>query len=757
MNNNQSKNKILKSLIKNHKHVICIALIIAFLAIAVLCFPASYVRFLEALRDLGLSIANFFVTLFTGKGINCTVNDLSAVSLQDLGLLPERWDFFLVKCKLYFRALITGNNLTNYAIAVSDFLFYVCYGILILIPIAALLTLIAWLTLRKKSTDDTESKPLKIFLRVTKYMYIPVKKWIKNFIGFVKKRKVYPIICLIEWLLVFNIATIVIELFAYYFYYIITFDTSTLYLQFYKLFLDLAVPLTTVPVWIMAIIGLILFNLYRHHRAIQKLYAIEDADEEMAQDLPIASLITGPMGTKKTTLATDLALTFNKIFRDVALKKLIENDLKFPNFPWIRLERYIKKGMENHTVYNLATARDVVRRLRHIHDNIYPNAAKAAFSALKKHCGYEYDDLYFGYDVERYGFYYFDQLEQKSLYDVMEDYAQLYFIYVIECTLIISSYSVRVDDFKDDIGNFPIWNIDFFRKDIEEIQTHTKRSNIIDFDALRLGKRVVENNYLKDALDFGIILITEIGKERGNKNTVVGRRITDPTANQLNDLFTIDVKMCRHRATVDNYPFVVFIMDEQRAASLNADTSELCDILYICDSSDFNICTPLFALDELVYTFTTDVYNKFFLKDRHNKAGNTLTRHIIKNCYNAIREHHIKIFNRYSVCNLNFTVQRGAMKGGEKTRRYRLIKWKIHSGRFATDALAGFYRKKTKRSKYGIVDFLQYSGKTATFEELDLQHSFFINDIKPVFNCNSTINSITDAECGGKKESKSKE
>ena len=78
-----------------------------------------------------------------------------------------------------------------------------------------------------------------------------------------------------------------------------------------------------------------------------------------------------------------------------------------------------------------------------------------------------------------------------------------------------------------------------------------------------------------------MVVISEVGKERGNnlENREM-KRNTDET-NQKNDLFNSWLKMCRHSATVDNYPFIKVFTDEQRPESWGADARDLCDIIYI--------------------------------------------------------------------------------------------------------------------------------------------------------------------------------
>ena len=70
------------------------------------------------------------------------------------------------------------------------------------------------------------------------------------------------------------------------------------------------------------------------------------------------------------------------------------------------------------------------------------------------------------------------------------------------------------------MGNFPLWNTDFFKRDSKVIDKISKHSHIVDFDALRLGQKVLKDNPKKDSFEFGIWGITELGKERKNTQSV---------------------------------------------------------------------------------------------------------------------------------------------------------------------------------------------------------------------------------------------
>lgn len=84
---------------------------------------------------------------------------------------------------------------------------------------------------------------------------------------------------------------------------------------------------------------------------------MENKDRGFINERPIVLMLCGTMGKKKTTIITDIALSQEIMLRDKAFEKILETDLKFPYFPWINLENSLKKAIENHSVYNLATCR----------------------------------------------------------------------------------------------------------------------------------------------------------------------------------------------------------------------------------------------------------------------------------------------------------------------------------------------------------------------------------------------------------------
>ena len=142
-----------------------------------------------------------------------------------------------------------------------------------------------------------------------------------------------------------------------------------------------------------------------------------------------------------------------------------------------------------------------------------------------------------------------------------------------------------------------MWAIDFFPEQTIERGRH---ANILDFDVLRLGKKVIENNPNAGSFEFGVVMISEVGKERGNMLDHREMKRNNDETNQKNDLFNSWLKMCRHSATVDFYPFVKVFLDEQRPESLGADARELCDIINVVSTGKNKLALPFYIFEEMI-------------------------------------------------------------------------------------------------------------------------------------------------------------
>lgn len=726
--------KFLGKLKKIHYfHYVNVLITFGFLALTVFVFGNVFIRFKESFIDLWNSLCFYVVELFElNYTVIPTVNEFSIVPMKPLFGLPETWEEFVVLWDKYWALWSTTENVQAYTLYLAEVLYNVSrILLLVVVPLVFILIISFRRYLSKQNNDyDIDSKFLVIYKRITKKVFIPIKRFILSYVDFNKQYSLYFKIWLFIWAVNFNLIVILIEFIAYYLYLVVSFDLINVYRQFYKLFCDLTVMFNFVPGIVWLVICFVIFNAVRKSIGYKTLNHMEAKNCGFINERPIVTMVCATMGKKKTTMITDMALSEEVILRDKAFEKILENDLKFPNFPWVNFENFLKNAIQNHFIYNLATIRKLIRHVTFLYE--FTSDDKATLKSVKrrlKRFGLDYDKPFFNYDYARYGLYYNDNLKLVHISEVLEIYAQLYFIYVMESSIILSNYSVRTDGIKQDIGNFPLRNDDFFRKDARYIDALSRHAKIMDFDMLRLGRKVLEDNPKKDTFEFGVVLITEVGKERKNNLTLQEVKVKEIFANQKNDGFNDSLKMIRHSATVDNYPFVKIITDEQRPESWGADARDLCEIVFIKESSTTRLAMPFFALTELVYGFFSNKFNNLYYEYRFNRADNTLFLYLIKKAFSALHNYYVRIYNTFGYCALNVSVENGTQDGEKKDKRYFLMHKKIYSKRFSTDCFSDFYYKRALRSSLGIEDLEEYKTEKATLFELETQNSYFMNDL----------------------------
>ena len=686
-----------------------VALTIAFILFGVFVFGVAYQRIFEALIDLYGGFKYYLCVLF-----GLPTNDLPSVTdyskvMEWTVILPSDFEGFKVNTTAYFSMLFSKENFLSWLSVTGAKVSVWAKVLTIFLPCVVVLIIVVkriYATLNTRHNKDTFL--LRIYKVVTRYTIEPLKRFLRQYFEFVKQHNSIWIIWLIIWVFNLNFATVITEFFAFYFYFAVSFDFKAIYTQIVKLFIDLQVIVKHVPLWIILIFVWLIFERWRKNLATAKLRRMENANRGFINDLPIVSMTCGSMGKKKTTIITDMALSQEVMFRNIAYGKLQETDMKFPYLGWIAFEMELRKCMEYGTVYNLATVKEWIKVKR---------------ARYEKH----HNDLLqlYGYDSERYGLYYRDGLKTSYIFDVLSTYAQLYFIYVIQNSLIVANYSIREDNRLIDGGNFPVWSTDFFSKNPRP----SRHAHILDFDILRLGKKVLENNPNAGSFEFGVVAITEVGKERGNNLELKEVKKGTEETNQKNDLFNSWLKMCRHSATVDNYPFIKVFTDEQRPSSWGADARELCDIVHIVSSGNTRLALPFFTIEDMLNEWLFNRFINLYEDFRFNRGDNTLLIYLLKKVTAFFYKRTVIAYNNYGYSISNIEKERGTMDGKTEKKKYYLMHKKIYSQRFSTDCFSDYFNELAKGTHIGMNDYTEYATEKASVQELKRQNSYFINSL----------------------------
>ncbi len=689
--------------------MITVILTASFAILGGFVFRSSYLRFWETLIELWTSIKFYFCEMFgIENDIVPTVIDFSKVFGAESSSLPSDFEGFKTDTTTYFDLLFSKENFMGWLKEVVYGLG--AFGKIATIAIPAIIVVVFAVKQIYGASNTKHNKdtlPLATFKAISKVTYQPIKRILTEYSAYIKEHSSIWITWLVIWVLNLNLASVFVGFLAYYLYFAMSYQFETLYTIFVKLGIDLNVIFTRFPWWLIVLAFLPIFEVIRQKIATRKLHHMEARNCGFIKELPIVSMTCGSMGKKKTTVITDMALSQEVMFRQKAFEILQTNDMKFPNFPWIEFELELQDCMRHRTVYNLATVK--------------------AWVNLKR-CRYERHldsslQLY-GYDAKKYGITYDDKLKVTTLFDVLETYAQAYFIYVIESSLLVTNYSIREDNVLMDESNFPMWNTDFFPK---RYRLNSKHAHILDFDVLRLGKKIVEENPRIGSFEFGVVVITEIGKERGNNLELKEVKKGTIETNQKNDLFNSWLKMCRHSATVDNYPFIKVFTDEQRPESWGADARDLADIVQIVKSGVSKITLPFFTIEEMLYEWTFNRFINLYYDFRYRRGDNTLLIYALKQVVSKIYTHYSRLYNRFGYCTLSVIKERGVMDGKQDKNHYYLMNKKIYSDRFSTDCFSDYFNDMATKTHTGLNDYLEYATEKASVDELKSQNSYFIN------------------------------
>lgn len=680
-----------------------------FILLGIFVFRQSYCRAIEALIDLFGGFKYYLCTLFEIETSGLpSVTEYSKV-IEWTAILPSDFENFKVNATEYFVALVSKENFLSWLSMSGNKIGIWAKVITILLPgIVGLFIVIKRLYASGNTKHNVDTVPLRIFKKASAVLYQPVKRFICGYIEFLRKHSGILTLWCVMWILHLNLASIIIAFFAYYFYFAVSFDVGSIYTQLVKMVLDLQPFFRFFPWWSLVIFAYVLFERFRKKVALNKLRKYEAKNCGFINELPIVSMTCGSMGKRKTTMITDMALSQEVMFRQKAFSILQKADMKFPFFPWICFEKELSACIEYGTVYNLATAKEWVALKR---------------SRFEKHRNCQWQ-LY-GYDCKRYGLEYDDALKTSELFDVLETYAQAFFIYVLQTSLIVANYSIRTDNRLLSEDNFPLWALDFFT----DGQKQSRHSHILDFDVLRLGKKILENNPKAGSFEFGVVAITEIGKERGNNLELKEVKKKNDETNQKNDLFNSWLKMCRHSATVDNFPFIKVFTDEQRPESWGADARDLCDIVNIVSAGDTKLALPFYTIEDMLSEMVFNRFTALYYDFRYRRGDNTLLVHILKSVTAWLWKRNARIYNKYGYSIVKVEKERGTMDGKAENKRYFLMNYKIYRKRFTTDCFSDYFNDMAKRSNVGIMDYLEYATEKASVEELKSQNSYFINGL----------------------------
>ena len=717
----------------NYRHFVACFLVAFSVFLALTRYELSYIRFAQNLSDLWNSVILYITQILFGIEdmdeviviIDIYDIDINKVFSFDIYEFLEKWD-------LYGEYLTSYKNFLNYCIFVLSYgslaasVFALILPILILVSKFVKRSYLSPGSIHDMYSDTDELSFFKCYFvpRIVNIYY-----WCVSFIDFMKENRYYVKILLVVWLFNLNLISIAFGLVAYYLFIISSFNVSTFPDAVIKLIIDLLITVNgaSLLLWGILIYAVILNRLKELAYFILEHHEMKNRG--FINSCPVCVMNCGTMGSGKTSAAVDMALSTSIMHKDKALDIMVKWDMRFPNFPWLRFENDLKKCYIKHLMRKEGADIDVS-------ETIF-NLASSKLWVLKQRDKYLLEPTManlWEYDINLYKSEYDTDLVIVDLFEALIIYSKAYLIYVAETSLIFGNISVREDIESDESAFLKLWNTDFFRRSPYESERASRFAHIFDFDMFRLGKKMVEDNKNSMAFEFGVVVLSEIGKER--KNNLENRELKKKSeeCNQNNDLFNTSLKMIRHRATVDNYCFVRILTDEQRPESWGADARDVCSVLNIAEKTELKVLYKGLFFDGFIHDIIYPKFHDFYLKMRNLRGDNTLLVYLLKNMNSFFECRYERLENRFGYYELSIEMQSGTLDGEKKTISYYLSRKKAYSGRYSTDCYFGFFEPMAAKSGISLYEFVTYRSIQQERDEMQLQNSFFISDMSKYTN-----------------------
>lgn len=721
--------------------LLSVMLLLVSLLYAVLYFHGVALRLWQSIKDLGLSAAYYVTELFFPGWLSGTITPtVQNIPSGVTEVLPGEYAGFKEKFIEFLKLLIEKENLQGFFGGIAGMLKPLLQVLILLILPTLCIVLLK--LMQKLKTDNNHggmTKPFQVWVKFEDKVIFPVIDFFKEYLSWLNEHRKIVLLLGLVWAYNLNALTILIEAFAYLFYFSAAGGDWKIYTQVAKLAIDLTPALTFLPKFVWVIVAYLIFNHIRRKIGFAVLDETEARNQEFLENHPGNLVIEGKPRVGKTLVNADMNLSQNIIFREKAHEKMFERRLEFPYFKWDVLEQTLKNFRKNIGNFNLPKLRGFLTKMREHYEGravLTPEEQEKFLTSVQK-LGYIGNNFIFDYDALRYGVEYDDNLRIVSIWDTVKKYAEEYYIYTCPTPLNIGNFSTREDIDWIDYGNHPLLVWDFFRSSPRESFARSKYSHNLIFDSLRLGKKIDPDEPYQNALEIGCIGITEAGKEFGNQNTNQGIEAKAKTANVKNDLLTTDMKMHSHGATIDYYTYFRIIMDEQRAASIMADITELGQVITLRTKSRPKIVMPGFAIEEGLYLWATEKYRTYSETYMNRHGGMNLRLYLLTRLYVPIYNHYTRVSNTFSQYRLKVRIKdcsAGQTDSDGEEDIYYISTKKTCSDRYDTTSFGAYYDEKWQHSETGgISQMPQFSTIRPMIGELRRQGSYNVRRLDRMF------------------------
>ena len=152
-------------------------------------FILSYMRLIESVRDLGLSLGYYFCEIF-GITHNITPTVCEKSGIKNELFFNISFDELKDKSVSFFTLLADKNNITGWLNYLGGKIGKILKVLAVVLPCLFISVLLLKLTYaRGNNKHNKDTLPLKMFKNLTNVIYVPVRKRTSQYVSFLKERK----------------------------------------------------------------------------------------------------------------------------------------------------------------------------------------------------------------------------------------------------------------------------------------------------------------------------------------------------------------------------------------------------------------------------------------------------------------------------------------------------------------------------------------------------------------------------------------
>ena len=693
--------KHLKQGVKNnYKQLILVAVILTLLL--VFCFNSHFVRFWLSLKSFGTSIVYYFKCIFADPDVVIPEPSISYDYLiKNAGgsifdLLPIDFEMIGHHLTMMFKLLINKTFWLNWSMNFSSVASIV---VLVLNILLCLVIILAVLTIRhyKKDSSPEDTKALTWFKHFTDKIspkVLAIKEAIKRYF---KKWLLITLAILAAFY--FQLFTIGVDLIGNYYHFLAKFDFNVIWKGIVIHFVDFLPIYFSIPFIIRIILVYWLFDVIRLKIATD---GIKDKENKMVEFLETSGneiLINGGSRAGKNALAVTFAVCYVQIlFPKMILSTMLDIQRKFPFVNYAKLRAYVEEQKNNGTFTNqLDIYKDMFMRQKEYNQTHDPT-------------------IYFCDKYVKLNKW--DGLTDEFIGHALTDYMLVYYFYIHKNPYSVSNYTIMFNDGVNPKQHY--LNINHLDPIDETIKEFKKRNYnvVINYDYLRLGHKF---NYYDSheyyVPDVGLYTITEIGKERGNTDSVKKADGAAMNVNQKNDKFTERLKIWSHDSTIRFKTMFKLIADEQRNVGLNADTRSTFETIILLDKRKMKKKTSLklWSIEQYLCMWLLNKYDDYSLERDENKQEQSLINYFIKKIIEKVNNYYYKRINKFSYTECNVYAQNGTTEGVNddvESKKVFIIDKLSYSGRYETTSMKKLFLDEMAKAKLSFDDQQTFSNLT---------------------------------------------